>query len=184
MPRRFETQEILRYLSLVDAELTAPCSVVLVGGAALALGYCPDHGVEEIELWRASRTVIWTAAERASEKIPRPIRLRQALADEPRYAFEDRVWQIPLEGARHLQVLVPEIHDQVLLRAARGEPLEALASLHRERPLSLPTLIDRYEEMKREVSGPRSRFRASFLAGIAKLFGAARAQQVGQRIKE
>lgn len=184
MQRRFEIEEIQRYLRLVDAELAAPCEIVLVGGAALALGYCPAHSVEDIELWRASRAVIWTAAERASEKIPRPIRLRQAMADEPRHAFEDRAWPIPLEGTKHLKVLVPEAHDQVLLRAARGEPLEALATLHRERPLALPTLVERYEEMKREVSGPRSRFRASFLASVGKLFGEAKAQQVGQRIKE
>jgi hypothetical protein len=184
LQRRFHIDELQHFLRLVDAELTQPCTVVLVGGAALSLGYCPIHTVPDIELWTASDNVIWTAAERASEKIPRPIRVRQAMAGEPHYTFEDRVWAVSMTGLRLLTVLVPEAHDQIVLKAARAEPLDSINELHRDHPLSLPTLVERYHEMKRQISGPRSRFKASFLAVVAKLFGSAKAIEVGKRLKE
>ena len=178
MQRRFYCSELQQFLRLVDAELTKSCSLVLVGGAALALGYCPDLAVAEIELWTASDSVIWTAAERASEKIPRPIRLRQALVGQPRLSIEDRLWPVRIDGLRHLELLVPEAHDQVLLGALRADPLAAVADLHRNHPLSLATLQERYDEMKRQVSVPRARFKASFLGAVAKLFGEAKAVEL------
>jgi hypothetical protein len=184
LQRRFHIDELQHFLRLVDAELTQPCTVVVVGGAALSLGYCPGHTVPDIELWTTTDNVIWTAAERASEKIPRPIRVRQALAGEPRYSFEDRVWPARVEGLRLLKVLVPEAHDQMVLKAARAEPLDSIAELHRDHPLSLDTLLERYHEMKRQVSGPRSRFKASFLAVVVKLFGKASAAELEKRLKE
>jgi len=150
----------------------------------MSLGYCPAHTAPDIEIWSSTDNVIWTAAERASEKIPRPIRVRQALAGEPRYGFEDRVWPARIKGLRFLTVLVPEAHDQMLLKAARAEPLDSIADLHRDYPLSLPTLVERYHEMKRQVSGPRSRFKASFLEVVGKLFGKAKAVEVGKLLKE
>jgi hypothetical protein len=182
--RRFHTDELQHFLRLVDAELPQPCTLILVGGAAWSLGYRPTHTTADIELWSSSDDVIWTAAERAGEKIPRPIRVRQALAGEPRYSFEDRVWQVPIQGLRRLTVLVPEAHDQVLLKTASTEALQAIADLHREHPLSLGTLVERYQEMKSQVSGPRARFRESFLAVIAKLFGKAKAVEIGKRLKD
>jgi hypothetical protein len=184
LQRRFHNDELQHFLRLLDAELTEPCTVVLVGGAALALGYCPTLTVREIELWTSSSNVIWTAADRASEKISRPIRVRQAMVGEPRHSFEDRVWQVPIEGLSRLRVFVPEAHDQVLLKAARPEPLEFVGELHRGHPLSLATLVERYQEMKSQVSGPRSRFKSSFLAIVAKLFGPAKSTAVGKRLKE
>jgi len=182
--RRFHTEELQHFLRLVDAELRQPCTLVLVGGAAWSLGYRPNHSTADIELWTSSNNVIWTAAERASEKIPRPIRVRQMLSGEPRFSFEDRVWQVPITGLKLLTVMVPEAHDQVLLKAARAEPLEAVTDLHRDHPLSLPTLIERYHEMKSQVSGPRERFKASFLSVVATLFGKPKAAEVGKRLKE
>jgi hypothetical protein len=176
--------ELQHFLRLVDAQLTDPCKVVVVGGAALALGYCPELTVAEIELWRSTDDVIWTAAERASETIPRPIRVRQAMVGEPRHPFEDRVWQPPITGLKLLEVWVPEAHDQMLLKAARAESLESVTELHRVHPLTLATLEERYREAVGHVSGPRSRFRAGFLALVARLFGAAKAEQVGKHLKE
>ena len=184
MQRRFHSDEVHQFLRLVDAELVQPCTLVLVGGAAWSLGFRPTHTIPDIELWTSSDNVIWTAAERASEKIPRPIRVRQVLAGEPRYSIEDRVWRVPIGGLRRLTVLVPEAHDQVLLMAARGEPLEAIKDLHREQPLSLTTLVERYHQMKRQVSGPRARFKTSFLGLVAKLFGTSKATEVGKGLKD
>ena len=178
MQRRFYTNELQHFLCLVDAELSKSCTLVLIGGAAVSLGYCPDHAIAEIELWSSSDSVIWTAAERASEKIPRPIRLRQALVGQPRLSFEDRLWPVRIDGLRFLTLLVPEAHDQVLLSAVRADPSVPLVDLHRNHPLSLGTLLERYNEMKGQVSVPRARFKASFLGVVVKLFGKAKADEL------
>lgn len=148
----------------------------------MVLGYCPDHACSELELWSTTDSVFWTAAERAAEKISRPIRVRQAMAGEPRYPFEDRLWPLKIEGLRHLEVLIPEAHDQVLLKAARAEPLDLVTEIHRANPLSLGTLGERYHEMERHVAGPRSRFRDNYLALVAKLFGEGRKNEVEKRL--
>ena len=144
MQRRFDIEEVHRFLRLVDAELSKPCTAVLVGEAAVLLGYCPDHALVDIEIWTTSDRVIWTAAERASEKIARPIRLRQALSGGRRgMAFEERLKPLSVDGLRFLGMLVPEAHDLALLNAMREPTSPAITALFRAHPLSLRTLLER-----------------------------------------
>ena len=181
MLRRFDIEETQRFVHTVDAELSAPCSLVLAGETALSLGYCPDRSIVDLEVWSTTDRVIWTAAERAGEMIPRPIRLRQSPLVQPEMSFEGRLQESPvLTGMRSLKVLVPEAHDLVLLLAPRALSPSAFADLHRNHPLSLPTLVERYHEMARELPVPRERLKASFLVIVAKLFGDAKAAALGR----
>jgi hypothetical protein len=181
--RRFHIEESQHFLRLLDAELPMPCAMVLVGESALSLGFCPDRAILDFEVWSTTDRVVWTAAERASEKIPRPIHLRQAPLVQSGMSFESRLKPAPLSGVRYLTVLVPEAHDQALLGAARGLALPALADLHRTHPLTLATLVERYEVLTREVSMPRERLRASFLAIVTHLFGEAKALELGAKAR-
>lgn len=184
MQHRFELPELQAFFRLVDGELPRPCTLILLGPTALALGYCPKQSAMEIEIWRTSDSVIFTAADRAGESVARPMRIHQVLAGEPRHTFEDRLQPVRLEGLRLLTVLVPEAHDLAILTAARGERMDGVTELHANHPLALDTLIERYHEMKREVSWPRARFRESFLRLITKLFGAEQSAAVAKRLKD
>jgi hypothetical protein len=179
LPRRFYIEELQRFLRLVDAELPKPCTIVVVGESALSLAYCPAHAIVDIEVWSASDRVIWTAAERASEKIARPIHLRQALGGGRRgMTFEGRLRPSSMEGLPLLTVLVPEAHDLALLNAARGVTPAAAAELHLSQPLFLRTLLERHDEMKSDESVPEERARIGLLEVIAKLFGDAKAREI------
>jgi hypothetical protein len=180
--RYFELAELQAFLRLVDEQLSGPCRVVIVGPTALSLGYWPKERSFDIELWRNSDSALFAAAERAGEKLLRSVRIHQPLAGEPHHKFEDRLQAAPLEGLSRLEVLIPEVHDLALINAARGDSLKGLAELHASQPLSLQKLVERFHEMKREVSWPRARFTESFVGLIARLFGPKQAATIEKRL--
>lgn len=177
MPRRYTSGELRSFLRLVDKELERPCTIVLIGGAALSLGYQSSHATTDMDLWSPLRGAFWAAVERVGRKAPAPLPVQRAAIAEPPYHFEERLVPLSLKGLRQLTVLIPEAHDLVLLKAARGEAhdLDAIEDIHRAHPLSLDTLVDRFHETESQVSGPKSRFKLTFLAVVARLFGEAEA---------
>ncbi len=110
--------------------------------------------------------------------------MQKAAIAEPPYNFEERLLLLPMEGLKHLTVFIPEPHDLALMKTARGEALDfdAIEDVHREQPLDLQTLIERYHETKDVVTGPPARFRRSFLALIARLFGEDVAEELENRL--
>ncbi len=146
---------------------------MLIGGAALSLGYRSTHATADMDLWAPSRGPFWTAVEKVKKRAPTSVPIERATIAEPPYHFEDRLVPLKLRGLVHLTVQVPEAHDLVLLKAARAEAhdLDAIEDIHRAQPLSLDMLVDRYRETVPQVMRPKSRFKLKFLAVIARLFG-------------
>lgn len=186
MRNRFHLEELQRFLRLVDAELSAPCSLTVVGDCAVALGYCPEHAITDIEVWSASDRVIWSAAERASEKIARPIHLRQVLVGPRRgLSLESRLRPVKVEGTRLLTVLVPEAHDLAALYAAApaDATLAAVAELHKVQALTLKPLLECHEELRGSELVSEVRSIDGLLALVRKLFGSAKAEEIERRMK-
>jgi hypothetical protein len=176
--RKFTTNECEDFLRLVDRELLAPCRVVLIGGGAVALKYKGSHATTDLDLWsiamaNASEREFWEAVERARSGTSEPVPIQRAPIAEPPYSFEERLLPLPIAGLRQLEVLVPEAHDLVLMKIARGEAhdLDAVEDVHRSVPLDLETLIARYQETVPQVVGSKQMHRLNFLAAIARLFG-------------
>jgi hypothetical protein len=92
---------------------------------------------------------------------------------QPPYEYEDRLRPLPVSGLKHLKVLVPEPHDLALMKVARGEAhdLVGIEDIHRASPLSLDTLVARYEESRVQFVGNPADLRLAFLALVARLFG-------------
>ena len=92
---------------------------------------------------------------------------------------------LPIRGLKRLQILVPEAHDVALMKVARGEAhdLEAIEEIQRISPLSLSTLISRYEESRPQFSGHPASLKLSFLALVARLFGEEEAKRVDGEIR-
>ncbi len=82
-----------------------------------------------------------------------------------------------------LTVLVPEAHDLVVMKIARGEAhdLDAVEDVHRAVALNLDALVERYRETRTQVVGSAEMHRLNFLAAVARLFGAAKAEEVEKR---
>jgi hypothetical protein len=187
--RRFTTSECEDFLRCIDAELGGPCEVVLIGGGAVALHYKGTHATTDLDLWsvsegRRGRTVrrvgFWEAVTRARERSTAPVPVQKATIAEPPYSFEDRLIPLDIRGLTKLRVLVPEAHDLVLMKVARGEAhdLDAIEDIHRASTLELSTLLERYRETTSQVVGNLELHRLNFLAAVARLFGEEAAARV------
>lgn len=187
--RRFTNSECEDFLRCIDAELTGPCEVVLIGGGAIALHYKGSHATTDLDLWSVSETRrsrsprpagFWDAVTRARKVSPMPVPVQKAAIAEPPYSFEDRLLALDIPGMTHLRVLVPEAHDLVLMKVARGEAhdLDAIEDIHRAAPLELDTLLARYRETTTQVVGSLELHRLNFLAALARLFGEEAAARV------
>jgi Nucleotidyltransferase of unknown function (DUF6036) len=182
--RRYSQDELEQFLRLVDAELKRPCTIVLIGGAALSLGYQSSHATADMDLWSPSRGPFWTAVEKVKKREPASIPIEHAAIAEPPYNFEERLIPLKLKRLVHLAVKIPEAHDLVLLKTGRAEAhdLDAVEDIHRVHPLSLDVLVERYRETLPQVMGPKSRFKLNFLAVVARLFGEEQAIALEERI--
>jgi hypothetical protein len=71
------------------------------------------------------------------------------------------------------------------MKVARGEAhdLEAIEEIHRISPLSLETLVSRYEESRPQFIGHPGNLKLSFLALVARLFGEEEARRVDREIR-
>lgn len=177
MLRRYAQDELVQFLRKVDAELARPCTIVLIGGAALSLGYHSSHATLDIDLWSPAKGPFWAAVDRVQKREQASVPIERAAIAEPPYDFEDRLVALRLKGLEQLTVMIPEAHDLVLLKTARAEAhdLDAIEDIHQAHPLSLETLVERYRETLPQVMGPKARFKLNFLAVVARLFGETRA---------
>ena len=154
--REFHPDDLMRFLLALDANLSRSTRLVVIGGAALALGYrveratldldtfCDLKGLEE-SLQRA----------RADTGLDIPVEFA-AIAQAP-WNYEDRLVELNLEGARNLHVFVPEAHDLALMKIVRGDAadLGAIEALHQRSTLNPELLVTRFQEEMGHVIGDK-----------------------------
>ena len=178
-----------RLLKLVDAELEAEASMVIIGGAAIALEYANRHLTRDLDTSTSIQGALLDAVERARKAIQAEDDLDEAppvgaagVFDAPE-GYEERCRLVRIAGVRRLRVHVPERHDLALMKAARGDgrDLAALATMHRRKPFRLKTLVARYEEM--QFTGSPEALRSRFLLLVARLFGEAAAKRIEPNLK-
>jgi len=183
---RYGPEELERFLLEIDRELEKPVSIVVIGGAAVALGYGSKRATKDIDLWPDLRAIrpFWDAVARVKQRTGIAIPISPTPVAEAPERFEERLQRYPLRGAKRLTVLLPERHDLVMMKTARGETpdIEATIDIHRQAPLDPDVLVQRYSEMIGIVTGPPSRFRLSFLSMIDAVFGEKVAAEVDARI--
>jgi hypothetical protein len=178
-----------RLLKLVDAELKTEASMVIIGGAAIALEYANRHLTRDLDTSTAIEGALLEAVERAQKAIKARDRLEEpplvgtaGVFDAPE-GYEERCRPVRIAGLRQLRVFVPERHDLALMKAARGDErdLAALAAMHRRKPFRLKTLVSRYNEM--QFTGSPEALRSRFLLLVARLFGESAAKRVETSLK-
>ena len=116
-----------RLLKLVDAELEAEASMVIIGGAAIALEYANRHLTRDLDTSTSIQGALLDAVERARKAIQAEDDLDEAppvgaagVFDAPE-GYEERCRLVRIAGLRRLRVHVPERHDLALMKAARGD---------------------------------------------------------------
>ncbi len=143
--------------------------MVVIGGAAVSLGYVTTHATSDIDLWTDPGPGFWSAVARCrrdGEAIPIAI----VTIASPPYDFEDRLRFVDLPGLERLTIQVPERHDLAMPKIARAEAhdLDAIEDIHRQDPLVLEVLLERYAETLTQITVPEGRFRLNLLALVAR----------------
>jgi hypothetical protein len=169
--RVFTPAELRRFLTAADRALEHRAEVVIIGGAAAALGYGVATGTRDVDTWSRVQEGLAAAVERARRATGLAVPFsRSPVADGPQ-DFESRL-QRTLPRLRLLRVMVPERHDLVLMKVVRCDEhdLQAIEAIHQRSPLQLPLLLTRYrEEMGPAIVDPR-RLRGQFLTMVERLF--------------
>jgi hypothetical protein len=168
--KTFLRQQLERFLSAVDAALSEPIVVVVIGGSAAALHYGVGRATHDIDTWTTVQAALAAAAEKARAVTGLDVPLQKSgVADAP-LEFESRLERV-LPNLRRLKVLVPEKHDLVLMKAIRcyEHDLEAIAEIHAHSPLSLDVLVRRFKREMTPIGDP-VRIRGNFLVVVERLF--------------
>jgi hypothetical protein len=182
--RRFVTQELQSYLKAVDGLLKAPFHLIAIGGAAASLGFRSDRGTHDIDTINdvsPIRDALDEAAAKTGLRIPV---CSVGIWDGP-YEFEDRLRRVAIKGLKRLSVLVPEVHDWVLMKSMRADErdLEAIEDVSKRVHLDLDLLCDRFVKEMTHVMGPRRQVEDNFLAVVERLFGEEAADRMEPRVR-
>ncbi len=180
---RFPPAEVEKFFQALDRELRRPVTVTVIGGAAIGLRYDPRHTTTDIDLTPVSNAEFWAAVDRVKSAHPIPIQTVPFFT--PPYDYESRCAKLAIGGLKRLTVLVPEIHDLAIMKAARAltHDLDAVEDIHRKHPLDLDTLVTRHYEARTQVTGSAEEFTTGFLALVERLYGSKEALRVQRRIE-
>jgi hypothetical protein len=189
--KRYTRAELVAFLRRVDALLTTPERLDVVGGAAAILRYGVDIPTKDIDTWNNVSKTLMRAVEIVDE-MGKGVPLGPAgIAEIPNEA-EDRFVIVPI-GLKHLIVRVPNRYDLALSKTIRGyeNDLQVIKAMHEVRPFKLDTLIKRFETemegttldgklMSMVTKDPRSmRFNVVLL--VERLFGYAEGSKLSTK---
>lgn len=170
MFKRVLIEEIREYLVAVDQHLTVPVRLIVIGGCAVALSGAPQRATSDIDLYNDPGPEFWQAVA-ACKTHPRAVPVAKAGVSSQPYNFEDRCLMVEAPDLRNIQLLIPEPHDLAIMKVARGEAhdIDALVTMHEQKPFNLETLVERYRET--DFIGRPGWIRVSLLDLVDRLFG-------------
>jgi hypothetical protein len=177
--KKYNRVELVTFLKGLDSELTAPVTLLIIGGAAATLRYGATATTKDIDTWNSIPPAVHEAAARARAATGLAIPIEQASVADAPYHYEDRTRRTPLKLQR-LHLLVPERHDLALMKVIRGDrhDEDVIAEIHAKTPLALAVLIDRFENEMGHVIKDERILRQQFRQLIDRLFGPEAARSV------
>jgi hypothetical protein len=180
--RRYSREQIELFLRAVDKALKQRADIVIIGGSAIALRFEAAHVSPDLDLDRRPLPELQSAIAEAKRTTGLDVPVETVGVLFAPDGYEERLVALPLEGLRQLTVWTPEPHDLAMMKIARGyeHDLAAVAEIHAGVPLSLETLIERFEGTW--TTGPRRSFGLNFLAAVERLFGTQAASALEPRI--
>lgn len=170
--KRYTKSEIERLLKAIDANLESKAEIVIIGGAAALLAYNATQVTADIDSFNKV-SPLKGAYEKAKDETGLEIPLSQAgVADAP-YNFEDRLIAYKRLRLKKMTVLIPEVHDLILMKTIRGyeHDLEVIEEICKKNKISEKVLIERYEKEMDHVIGNRHTLDLNFAAVLSRCFG-------------
>ena len=180
---KFDREQLLAFIQAIDRNLPEETSVVLVGGSAAIIGYGSPVRTSDVDVFVGLTDGFVEAGLEAQKETGLAIGIEQsALTDIP-YNYEDRVRAVKIPRLKRLTVIVPDKYDLVLSKTIRGYPhdLEAIEGIHKQHPLVLKTLVERFEtELVGIVNSNPRILRQNVVAVVAALFGVSEARKLAE----
>jgi hypothetical protein len=180
---KFDRADLIGFLRVLDARLTRPGRIRLIGGAVVGLCFLPSYRTRDIDYAWADREVQEAIAEVRAEQPHLVVTAQTGVYFAP-YSYERRLQVLDIPGLTYLTVEVPERHDLAVMKVARGfdRDLEALEQMHAVEPFELTTLAQRFRETW--VTGPQRHADLAFLSFVEVLFGEAGAVRAEQLLHD
>lgn len=166
---KYVADELSRFLEAVDSALDQPARIIVIGGTAAALHYGVNHPTSDIDTWNRITDDLARAVAKARALTGLHVPVSRSGQAEGPEGTESRFQRV-LPHLKRLHVEVPEKHDLVLMKTVRGyqNDIDVIAEIHRNFPLDLQILIERFAET--DPTGPPKRFKDNFLAVVERLF--------------
>ena len=152
--------------------LEMPTKITVIGGSAASLAYGYERATQDIDTLDALSADVERAVKAACEVTGLDLPVKQASVWDGPYEYEERLQVLSIDGLKMLTVLVPEVHDLVLMKLVRAyeHDLETMVAINSRVGLDFDTLVERYiSEMGQAIGNPRN-LDMNFLAGIERTF--------------
>lgn len=174
---RFDRAELVAFLRAIDRNLDEKIVIVIVGGAAAAVGYDSNVKTADIDVFAlraGSAQALARAADAARRETALGVSVGPAPVAELPENYESRLKPVRGLKLHNLTLIVPDKYDIALSKALRGYPhdIDAIESMHTHHPLSSKTLVRRFETelMKTATADPRE-IALSMAMVVARLHG-------------
>ena len=169
----YTPDDLLKFLTSVDAALSGPESVTVIEGSASVLHYGVPRGTRDIDALPPPSPRLVQAIKSAEQESGLKIPFQFVGVAELPENYEDRLEKLRDCSFVNLTVLIPEAHDLVLARFMRGDirDFEAAKELHSRRPLDADVLVSRYLDEMGAAMGDQGRLDLNVYAGIESVFG-------------
>ena len=174
--QRYGRAEIIRFLHAVDDFLDDDLSICMIGGVAAVIGYdavIKTADIDVFEITNAHVAVLRRAAASAADATGIDLMIDRASIAQLPFRYDDRLRHVRDVHFRKLTIMVPDKYDLVLSKMLRCYPhdLEAIASVHKQHPLSEKTLASRFEKelWKEAVGNSRSIASMNYLKLIRRM---------------
>ena len=182
----FDRRQLLTFLRAVDRNLESDAAVVVVGGAALSVGYGVEtrtSDIDVIDLVRGSNADLSTAVSKARKETGLAVSVSPATVTLIPDRFEGRLRPARGLRLRRLKFIVPEKYDLALSKIAasmtRPHDLDAVLELHARHRLSKKVLLARFDgEMARVSVADERQLALAFAVAVAELYG----DEVGREV--
>ncbi len=170
--RRYAPDELIRFLTALDASLHKPAKLTVIGGSALALGYGGSAATSDIDTYESELDAVQEAAERASAETGLHIPISNSMIAQLPAGYEERLVRV-LPDLTKLEVRVLDSHDLAASKLLRGNEhdRQQLAQLHALAPLDLDTLVARYRDLIADYVGDPTEPMLSLRHLVQELWG-------------
>ena len=176
----YREAQLVRFLRAVDSHLSSPFELIIIGGAAVLLGYGIDRVTTDIDTLDSRFMEITEALDAARKETGVHVPVGHPGVEDYPHDMEERLQEAPVRNLKYLVVRVPEKHDLVLMKTVRGEETDyqAAVAIHSAHSLDIAILVERFTIEMRHVIGPDGRMRLNFLELIDRLFGEEEARRL------